>query len=176
MSGMIIVHNILKFYCELLLEKNSETPISSLEFLPSVEDFCFPHGLGEIDSSKFLKNPTLTKDPHPQLLVQKSSKLDEKINYPLFYDGTEENFNKLRITCKQEGFTVGNVLMAAYYFALAKLSVNFFNGEKLSFPLCIDINLRDRMERLLGKNHISLMIAIAKMNHELSFDTKFYDL
>lgn len=201
-SGMILLNDILTFYVKFLqenvnshmLENNylTEYQINSLEFLPNLEKLAFPNGLNndnltkvndikdrvESAAKKQIKPIVKTLELNP--LDNKDEFVNEKYckNYPLFYDGTKENFLSIKKFCKENNFTVGAMLMASLYFQLGKMTYeNFFkNEEKISISINIDINLRHRLEQQLPKEHVALLICISKLEIEFNKNDSYLDL
>jgi NRPS condensation-like uncharacterized protein len=122
MSGMIVVNNILNFYSAF--SRGEKIEKKSLEFKPNLEKIIFKDGLKEQDEvtinekiNHYIKNRNLVK----RNFVRPSKSNEENLCYPLFYDGSKENFKKIRNFCKQEGVTIGSLLIAAIYFSTAKI-------------------------------------------------------
>jgi NRPS condensation-like uncharacterized protein len=123
-SGMIIAHNIMLFYTETRQDEFR----FELPRLMEAEKLAFPNGLTEkqlaqVEKMKIeiLENrrnwtPTIPYDRDNSISARPNQ------NSALYYDGTNDNMKRIIEKCHQENVTVGSVLLAAIYFATAKLT------------------------------------------------------
>ena len=177
-SGMIALNNILSYYSKFAGGEVRE--FNKVELLPNLEKLIFPSGVSQDDSiaiNNILDELIADKRKKPTLVKPCEIENEENIHHALFEDGTEENFKKMRQFCKKEGVTVGNIIMAAYYFATAKNGYEHLKDENtFNLPLLIDVNLRDRLGRHLKKDHIALVISQNKIFMDFERETTFGDL
>jgi NRPS condensation-like uncharacterized protein len=176
-SGMILMNNILSFYTKF--SGGEALDFNPVEFLDNLEELVFPSGKNEDDIALInQKIEKLTKENKPDLsIVKPCLSAENNTHFAILQDGTEENFQRLRNFCKQNGLTVGNVIIAAYYFATGKIGYEYLKEHDVfNLPVTFDINLRDRLDAKLGKNHVALLISVNKIYMEFNKSTTFLEL
>lgn len=159
-----------------------------LQMLPSVDDMCFPNGRTAEDE-KYVQESLLTlrkkrNDWYPRLKYSPEPP-GGNAHSILYRDGTEDGLKKLLETCRSKGVTIGAVLAAATYFVVAKLNnckdpdgSRESTGEddnSFHFDFDMDVNLRKRLPKSLGNDHVGAFIGMMSFNLSLESSTKFWD-
>jgi len=102
-------------------------------------------------------------------------------NSTLYRDGSKENADALLALCRKKGLTMGAVLVAGTYFAIAKMDADFRSKvakdpkTKFSFDFDMDVNLRKRLQTVLGDDHVGTIIGMMSFSLTLTGETRFWD-
>ena len=100
---------------------------------------------------------------------------EPKANAALYFTSTEEEYTSFLMACKNEGVTVGNVLIAAMYFGYCSLLFDELKvkEEVLHVGCSVPANMRGRLKNDISKNTVNLYIAILLIEHAVSLNTNF---
>ncbi|KAL7491060.1 hypothetical protein ACHAWT_001842 [Skeletonema menzelii] len=110
----------------------------------------------------------------------------------LYRDGTEDGLNKLLEACRSRGVTIGAVLGAATYFVVANMNnchdpagsrkreARLASGEEednssFHFDFDMDVNLRKRLPKSLGSDHVGAFIGMMSFNLSLEPSITFWN-
>jgi len=183
-SGYIITHDVLRF-CQHLEEHGDLGDIQPLPRLQSADQMSFPDGLGADDmpvvESLFeqFKKRRCEWSPSPGLSFDR--KVGGAHNSTLYRDGSQESADALLALCRKKGITMGAVLVAATYFAIAEMDKSFCKKAaadpttRFSFDFDMDVNLRKRLQTVLGNDHVGTIIGMMSFSLSLDGNTRFWD-
>jgi len=184
-SGYILINDFLTAASSMNSDQKGD---ATLPMLPSIDDMCFPAGRTPQDE-KFVESSlsTLRKkrtDWFPRLKYSPTPPAGNAHSM-LYRDGTEDGLNKLLETCRSRGVTIGAVLGAATYFVVAKMnncqdppgSREFEEEDNSSFhfDFDMDVNLRKRLPKSLGSDHVGAFIGMMSFNLSLEPSTAFWN-
>jgi hypothetical protein len=199
-SGYILINDILTFYRDFLLG-NKQTVAAKQEevlpVLPSVNDMSFPAGRTPAEEEAVDQLVVQLQERRRNWLpkLQFSHSADKQPlpdgsirphNF-LFRDGTQENLKRLLQKCREQGTTIGAVLAAATYFAVAKMHAASEHDETRSQPesadaddsfaldFDMDVNLRNRFAKALGNDHVGGYIGMMAFQLSIQPSTSFWD-
>jgi hypothetical protein len=198
-SGYILINDILTFYQYYLLGNEATAAVEeeeALPVLPSVNDMAFPTGRTQAE-----------EDAVDQLVVQlqerrrnwlpklRFSHPTDKLPPPdgrirphkfLLRDGTKEDLSRLLKKCRQQGTTIGAVLAAATYFAVAKMHASLeqdgpkpppeksHDDDSFALDFDMDVNLRNRFATALGNDHVGGYIGMMAFQLSIQPSTRFW--
>lgn len=184
-SGYVITNDVLKFH-QRLEEVGDVGDINPLSRLPSPEAMAFPDSDGVVPDAERPAVDALLKDFtrrrcewRPRLAFDRT--IGGEHNSTLYMDGTKESADALLARCRSKGLTVGAVLVAGTYFAIAKMDSEF-RAQLASRPLAqfdfdfdMDVNLRKRLPGNLGNDHVGTIIGMMGFSLSMSGKTSFWD-
>lgn len=183
-SGYIITHDVLRFY-QSLTENGQLDDIVSLPRLESADKMSFPEGTTADDArvadelySQFVKRRC---EWAPSSGLPFDRKVGGEHNTTLYRDGCQENSDALLAKCRSKGLTVGAVLVAGTYFAIAKMDAQYRArlaadpDAEFSFDFDMDVNLRKRLQTVLGNDHVGTIIGMMSFSLRLKASTKFWE-
>jgi hypothetical protein len=184
-SGYIIINDILTFYHDYVVDAEAQVAEVCLPVLASVNDMCFPTGRikseEEYVDRSVLQLQERRREWSPKMQFSRPDNPDSggiRKHNILYRDGTAENLTKLLVRCRKEGVTVGAVLAAATYFAVAKMYASFDDttDEDQSFALDFDfdVNLRNRFATALGNDHVGGYIGMMAFHLAIKPSTTFW--
>jgi len=173
-SGYILINDLLTFHCQSI-ENNDfdeESVISLPDFtcpdelcLPLVDEGCIQTALDNLRERRESWVPVLPFEPNPPPGNQHNV---------IFRDGSPLQLQRLQSRCRERGVSVGSVLVAATYFAVAKLTYD--SDEDFSFDFDMDVNLRDRFPGAPGSDHVGAFIGMMAFNLTVTPTTTFWGL
>ena len=107
------------------------------------------------------------------------------INKTLFRDGGQENYAAVRARCREEGVTVGSLVLAAGYMAMATLHARAtcgtgdpaeeYGGMKDEY-IDIPVNVRRRLDPPIGDNYCGFYITEVTTRCDVDKDTTVWAL
>lgn len=193
-SGWILINDLLTAATSSAnanTASNNEDKVHELPMLPSVDKMCFPSGRSAEDE-EYVERALITlrkkrSDWYPRLEYSPEPSAGN-VHSILYRDGTIEGLDRLLDKCRSRGVTVGSVLGAATYFAVAKMNdaKNPENnnqeeddddrtGKEFRFDFDMDVNLRKRLPKSLGNDHVGAYIGMMSFNLSLTPSTTFWD-
>ncbi|CAF0911896.1 unnamed protein product [Didymodactylos carnosus] len=181
-SGMIILHTLLSFYFD------SGDPDNGLTRLADNETLAFPQVTEEVEKqTEQMRTEVLTYKRQWTPTIPYEVVGNTIRNSALYFNGTQENMDKLMDRCHEEKVTLGSVLLASTYFAIAELvkekwlstpSATFSN-----FKFDVDVNLRHRYPAaadtppLSRYESVGLHVGMMNLNDiTVSLQTQFWQL
>lgn len=189
-SGYILINDFLAAASSMKDIKDDALPM-----LPSIDDMCFPTGRTPQDE-KFVESSLTTlrrkrSDWFPRLKYSPNPPAGNAHSM-LYRDGTEDGLNKLLEACRSRGVTIGAVLGAATYFVVAKMNnchdpagsrkreARLASGEEednssFHFDFDMDVNLRKRLPKSLGSDHVGAFIGMMSFNLSLEPSITFWN-
>lgn len=184
-SGYIITHDILRFY-RRLEDTGDVGDVEPLPRLSSADSMAVSslHGSPSDDgvANQLLEDFTRRRcEWSPSAGLPFDRKVGGEHNTTLYKDGSPESADALLSLCRKKGLTMGPVLVAATYFAIAKMDTAFCcevakdPSAEFSFDFDMDVNLRKRLSTVLGNDHVGTIIGMMSFSLKLRGDTKFWD-
>lgn len=184
-SGYIITNDVLRFYQRL--EEAGEIgdiePLARLDNADSMAVASLPGGPSDEEIANQLQEDFIRRrcEWTPSTGLPFDRKVGGEHNTTLYKDGSTESSAALLSLCRQKGITMGPVLVAATYFAIAKMDAAFCArvaedpSAEFSFDFDMDVNLRKRLSTVLGNDHVGTIIGMMSFSLKLRGDTKFWD-
>lgn len=177
-SSFIIINDILQSYEHACIGDLAAIPAPSadtLDFLPEIEEICFPNGKTDNDMTSSTAILQKLKDFRsswtPMIPYEvgtgggAGSPARLARNDHILWDTPPEKFSAVMAQCKAEGVTFGALFIAALHFAVAKLShAEGRFSTPWQFTHDIDVNLRKHCPLPLGNDHVGLLIGMMQVN------------
>ena len=186
-SGMLVMGGIMKQY--KLLEEGKEVvrkqhqPREAMEDLVDVKDEDTRKLVEEMVKGK-IKRATEYKPyvPFDMDEFKANNESELPINKTLFRDGSQENYSAIRVRCREEGVTVGSLVLAASYMAMATLHARAtctdpeeYGGMKDEY-IDIPVNVRRRLDPPIGDNYCGFYITEVTTRCDVDKDTTVWAL
>lgn len=184
-SGYIITNDILTFYQRL--EESGDIgdvePLPRLDSADSMALSSLPGDPSDEEIANQLQEDFIRRrcEWSPSAGLPFDRKVGGQHNTTLYKDGSAESSAALLSLCRKKGITMGPVLVAATYFAIAKMDTVFCArvaddpSAEFSFDFDMDVNLRKRLSTVLGNDHVGNIIGMMSFSLKLRGDTKFWD-
>jgi len=184
-SGYILTNDVLRFYHRL--EETGEIgnvePLPPLPCADSLAVASLPGGVSDVEIANKLQEEFVRRrcEWTPSAGLPFNRKVGGEHNTTLYRDGSAESSAALLSLCREKGITMGPVLVAATYFAIAKMDTVFCAraaedpSAEFSFDFDMDVNLRKRLSTVLGNDHVGTIIGMMSFSLKLRGDTKFWD-
>jgi len=182
-SGYIMTNDVLTF-CQRLIENGDVGDINPLPRKDSADKMALPGGITEAvkpAADKLYADFTKRRCEWTPSTGLPFGKVNGEHNATLYRDGAEGSTDELLKVCRQKKLTIGAVLVAGTYFAVAKMDKGFCEKvkadpkTKFSFDFDMDVNLRKRLEPILGNEHVGTIIGMMSFSLSISGETKFWD-
>jgi hypothetical protein len=175
LSGYILINDILTFHCQCIEDNEfDEQSIITLPQFTCPDDFCLPL-VDEASIQTALENLRKKREAWVPVLPFEPNPPPGNQHNLLFRDGTPLQLQRLKSRCRERGVSVGSVLVAATYFAVAKLTHNT-SDEDFSFDFDMDVNLRNRFPGAPGSNHVGAFIGMMAFTLKVTPSTTFWGL
>jgi hypothetical protein len=174
-GGKLMIRDLLQF-CDRI--RNEGLTIEDVESLPMLNDLThlvFPHVTEEIKEAAQKKASQIMQTRLKTVpLIPFEISEGKRRNNAIFFEG--KNFAMIKQAAKERSLTVGNILLAATYFEIAKIYFAQHNESSIRIPIDLDVNMRPRVIPSLDNEHVACLMEMIQLDVLITRQTGFWQL
>jgi NRPS condensation-like uncharacterized protein len=181
LSVMTMVQCILSYYHQIETNGIESIEVNSLPLLSDIEKLYFNSHTVDANKIQIEKQRRIDKylKYTPVIPFDRIERNNlNRCNKSLHTIGISENLALIHKRSKEEGVTIGSIFLGCMYTQVSQLVMKQQNNEEISitFPIDVDVDLRNFVEPKLALEHVGLLIGIMQIEANVTKETKFWDL